>query len=215
MPWFVSWAGQNDAQRHPKTLKGHRTSFKGFFCLVLLFPFTRITVLLSSTAVLSHYPSAVHRGREHCLFLTVPQTHRASPAQGNTSRKVQVDFFFYPLQVLAVEQIPLSFLQWPSPEKGPCTGLGQQHWIHSAQGSWVHKYFKINPPCQGCVSRHSVRCDFRHSEGTWQKLALASDSTQTGRGQNQHCEKSTKPRIWDVVKSHQSTISSLWEHQQG
>lgn len=123
----------------------YRTSFKGFFSLVLLFPITRITVLLSSTALLSHYPSAVHPGREHCLFLTGLSGHTKPPQPRGMHSKRYMGIYFLPPAGACPRADPTKLLAVTKPRERCVHRSWALKLYHSAQGSQVHSYLKINP----------------------------------------------------------------------
>lgn len=178
-----------------------------------VFPLTSITVI--------YYSSAAYSSRDQCLCLPVLWRPTNTPLDQEDALQNVCGDFSPPMGACSgedltkhcyLDQLSCSYLEVTKP---------RERWVHRSwatkldllvQVSQVHRCSKINSECQGPFSRHDAMYDFRHSGCIWQKLALVSDFTQNRRGQNQHCEKPTKPRTLNVVKSFKSTISMYWAH---
>lgn len=123
----------------------YRTSFKGFFSLVLLFPLTRITVLLSSTVLLRHYPAAAHPAGKHCLFLMVLCRHTNPYQPRGMHPKRFMGICFLPPAGACSRADATELLALTKPRERCVHRSWAEKPYHSAQGSRVHRYFKINP----------------------------------------------------------------------
>lgn len=151
---FLSWnKGTELAVTQPSlgcwSTKGgniYRTAFKGFFSLVLLFPLTGITVLLSSTVLLSHYPAAAHPAGERCLFLMVLHRHTNPPQPRGMHPKRYMGIYFLPPAGACSRADPTELLAVTKPRERCVHTSWAAKPYRSAQGSRVqHRYFEISP----------------------------------------------------------------------
>lgn len=170
----------------------YRTSFKGFFCLVLLFPWTRITVFLSSTVLLSHYPSAVRPGREHCLFLTVPCRHTEPPQPWGTHSERYKGVYFLPPGGVCSRADPTELLAVSTPRERGMQSLGQQNWILQPRVQECTGTSRSTPRARVCLQ---AQCDvwFQMHWGYLTKAAL---------GIRLHTKwERPKPALWEANKT--------------
>lgn len=187
-----------------------------FFCLVLLFPLTRITVLLSSTVLLSllQYTLA---GSSACSS----HRHTELPQPRNTFKRF-MGVILYHLHVLAVELIPLSFLQWPSLEEGACTGLGQWNCItqpraHQCTGTST-PVPGVSPGTMSCVISDTVRVPDRswpwhqtpHKMEEAKTCAVRSQPNQ-GHEMLSKAMRAPFPRSEHISRASRCSVCSPWK----
>lgn len=142
----LQWPSQAWVAEAPREVIFIGPLSKAFFPLVLLFPLTGITVLLSSTVLLSHYPAAAHPAGERCLFLMVLHRHTNPPQPRGMHPKRYMGIYFLPPAGACSRADPTELLAVTKPRERCVHTSWAAKPYHLAQGSRVqHRYFKISP----------------------------------------------------------------------